>query len=198
VTPPNQNPEQIARDQIDNHLVESGWIVQDKKTIDFTAGLGIAVREYQTDIGPADYVLFVAKTAVGVIEAKPKDWGHKITVVEEQSAAYAAATLKWVNNKERLPFVCESTGTISRFTDGRDPKPRSREAFTFHRPETLAEWLSKPASLRARLQTLPPLDPSGLRDCQVTAIENLEKSFEDDRPRALVQMATGSARPTPP
>jgi type I restriction enzyme, R subunit len=87
VTTPNQNPEQIARDQIDKRLAEAGWIVQDKRAIDFSAGLGIAVREYQTDIGPADYVLFVAEKAVGVIEAKPNDWGHKITMVEEQSGA---------------------------------------------------------------------------------------------------------------
>jgi type I restriction enzyme R subunit len=194
VTPPNQNPEQIARDLIDKRLAEAGWIVQDKKAIDFNAGLGIAIREYQTDIGPADYLLFIAKKAAGVIEAKPEDWGHKITTVEEQSAGYAAAKLKWVNNKEPLPFVYESTGIITRFTDGRDPKPRSREVFTFHGPETMAEWLSKAASLRARLQTMPPLRHSGLRDCQITAIENLEKSFKDDRPRALVQMATGSGK----
>jgi type I restriction enzyme R subunit len=124
VTTPNQTPEQIARDQIDTRLAEAGWIVQDKKTIDFSAGVGVAVREYQTDIGPADYALFVHKKAVGVIEAKPEDWGHKITTVEEQSAGYAAAKLKWISNKEPLPFVYESTGVITRFTDGRDPKPR--------------------------------------------------------------------------
>jgi type I restriction enzyme R subunit len=190
----NQTPEQIARDQIDKSLAASGWVVQVKRAIDFNAGQGIAVREYQTDVGPADYALFVDKKAVGVIEAKPKDWGHKITAVEEQSAGYAAATLKWVNNKEPLPFVYESTGVITRFTDGRDPKPRSREVFTFHRPETMAEWLSKPASLRARLQTLPSLVHAGLRDCQITAIENLEASFKADKPRALVQMATGSGK----
>jgi type I restriction enzyme R subunit len=194
VTTPNQNPEQIARDQIDKHLEESGWIVQDKSAIDFGAGLGIAVREYQTDIGPADYVLFVAQKPVGVIEAKPEEWGHKITTVEEQSGSYAAATLKWVKNQEPLPFVYESTGIITRFTDDRDPNPRSREVFTCHRPETMAEWLSKPTSLRARLQSLPPLRHSGLRDCQITAIEKLEKSFKEDRPRALVQMATGSGK----
>ena len=115
-------------------------------------------------------------------------------MVEEQSGRYAAATLKWVNNKEPLPFVYESTGIITRFTDGHDPKPRSREVFTFHRPETMAEWLSKPTSLRSRLQALPPLGHFGLRDCQIAAIENLEKSFQDDRPRALVQMATGSGK----
>ncbi len=190
----NQNPEQIARDQIDKKLVEAGWFVQDKKAIDFNAGLGIAVREYQTDLGPADYVLFVGKKAVGVIEAKPEDWGHKITTVEEQSGGYAASKLKWVNNKDPLPFIYESTGIITRFTDGRDPRPRSREIFTVHRPETIAEWLSRPASLRARLQTIPPLNHAGLRGCQIVAIENLEKSFKEDRPRALVQMATGSGK----
>lgn len=190
----NQNPEQIARDQIDRLLEASGWIVQDKKAIDFNAGQGIAVREYQTDVGPADYALFVDKKAVGVIEAKPEDWGHKITTVEEQSSGYATAKLKWVNNSQPLPFVYESTGVITRFTDGRDPKPRSREVFTFHRPETMAEWLSKPSSLRARLQTIPSLDHTGLRKCQIKAIEKLEASFKDDRPRALVQMATGSGK----
>ncbi|MEW8509001.1 MAG: DEAD/DEAH box helicase family protein, partial [Candidatus Thiodiazotropha sp.] len=187
-------PEQKARDNIDKMLADAGWVVQNKKAIDFNAGLGIAVREYQTDVGPADYVLFVDKKAVGVIEAKPEDWGQKITTVEEQSGGYAAAKLKWVNNEEPLPFVYESTGTITRFTDGHDPKPRSREVFNFHRPETMQEWLSKLVSLRGRLQTIPPLPHEGLRDCQITAIENLEDSFEDDRPRALIQMATGSGK----
>ena len=194
MTERNQTPEQLARDNIDRMLEIAGWKVQHNKKIDFNAGLGIAVREYQTDVGPADYVLFVEKNAVGVVEAKPKEWGHRITTVEEQSAGYAAATLKWVNNQEPLPFVYESTGTITRFTDGRDPKPRSRELFNFARPETLKEWLSKSASLRTKLQGMPPLPHEGLRDCQITAIENLEVSFKDDRPRALIQMATGAGK----
>ena len=106
----NQNAEQIARDQIDKKLAEAGWMVQSRTALNFNAGFGIAVREYPTDAGPADYVLFVEKQAVGVIEAKPEEWGHKITTVEDQSAGYAAAKLKWVNNKEPLRFVYESTG----------------------------------------------------------------------------------------
>ena len=120
--------------------------------------------------------------------------GEKLTTVEDQSSRYAAAKLKWVNNQQPLPFVYESTGVVTRFTDRRDPKPRSREVFTFHRPETMAEWLSKPQPLRARLHGIPALDPTGLRGCQITAIHNLEQSFRDDRPRALVQMATGSGK----
>lgn len=190
----NQNPEQKARDKIDSMLEQAGWVVQPNKQINLNVGLGIAVREYQTDVGPVDYALFVDKKAVGVIEAKPEDWGHRITTVEEQSSGYAGATLKWVNNKEPLPFVYESTGVITRFTDGRDPKPRSREVFTFHQPETLLEWINKEKSLKGKLQTLPPLNPDKLRLCQITAIENLEQSFKSGKPRALIQMATGSGK----
>ena len=190
----NRTPEQRARDNIDAMLEQAGWKVQSKKKIDFAAGFGIAVREYQTDVRPADYVLFIDKKPVGIVEAKPEDWGQKITVVEEQSAGYAAAKLKWLNNKEPLPLIYESTGVVTRFTDARDPKPRSREIFNFPRPATTQEWLSQPASLRARLQGLSALDPAGLRACQIHAIEKLEESFKDDRPRALIQMATGSGK----
>ena len=190
----NQNPEQKARDNIDKLLLQAGWVVQNKNRINLDQGIGQAVREYQTDVGPADYVLFVGKKAVGVIEAKAEKFGHNITTVEEQTHGYAAAKLKWINNKDPLPFLYESTGVITRFTDGRDPKPRSREVFTFHRPETLKEWLAQGSSLRSRLQTIPHLDPKGLRNCQESAINNLEVSFKDNRPRALIQMATGSGK----
>jgi len=187
-------PEQRVRREIDERLEAAGWVVQDSDSIDFNAGLGIAVREYQTDVGPCDYALFVDRGAVGVIEVKPESWGHKITTVEDQSTGYANAKLKWIDNPTPLPFVYESTGVITRFTNGRDPAPRSREVFSFHRPETLAEELTKRDALRRRLRTLPPLDTKGLRACQVTAIENLEASFKEDRPRALAQMATGSGK----
>ncbi len=190
----NQTPEQIARDKIDALLEEAGWVVQSAKKVDFHAGLGIAVREYTTDVGPADYVLFVERKAAGIVEAKPEDWGHIITTVEEQSAGYASANLKWVRNSEPLPFVYESTGVITRFTDGRDPHPRSREIFNFPRPQTLQEWHRNKASLRGLLQNMPPLNHDNLRECQITAIENLEKSFKEDKPRALIQMATGAGK----
>ena len=190
----NQNPEQIARDRIDDRLRAAGWQVQDKEALDFNASLGIAVREYQTDVGPADYVLFVDREAVGVVEAKPDSWGAKLTTVEEQSEGYAKATLKWVSNSEPLPFLYECTGQITRFTNGRDPNPRSREVFTFHQPETFQAWTRSPGSFRTGVTSLPPLDPAGLRDCQVRAITNLEDSLKADKPRALIQMATGSGK----
>ncbi len=189
----NQNPEQIARDKIDKMLELAGWIVQSKKKVDIGAAKGVAVREYQTDVGPADYVLFVDRKPVGIIEAKREEDGHKLTIVEEQSAAYANAKLKYLNN-DPLPFVYESTGTVTRFTDYRDPKPRGRNVFSFHKPETIAEWLKKNASLRERLLSMPSLDATGLRPAQIVAIENLEHSFKKNRPKALIQMATGAGK----
>ena len=189
----NQNPEQIARDKIDQMLIAAGWAVQSKDIVDLSVNKGVAVREYQTDVGPADYVLFVDRKPVGIIEAKREDEGYRITVVEEQSSGYASAKLKYLNN-EPLPLIYESTGTITRFTDRRDPKPRSRNVFSFHKPNTIAGWLKKDKSLRSRLQKLPVLDPTGLRPAQIVAIENLETSFKHDRPKALIQMATGSGK----
>ena len=190
----NQSPEQIARDQIDDRLRASGWHVQDKDALDFNAGLGIAVREYQTDVGPADYVLFADRRPVGVAEAKPDSWGEKLTTVEEQSEGYAHARLKWVSNNEPLPFLYESTGQITRFTNGGDPNPRSREVFAFHRPETFQAWTRATRSFRSGIALLPPLNPAGLRECQVKAINRLEVSLKADKPRALIQMATGAGK----
>lgn len=189
----NQNPEQIARDNIDRQLTACGWVIQSKSKINLNAGLGVAVREYQTDVGPADYVLFVDGKPIGIIEAKRKEEGERLTVHEDQAEDYATAKLKYLNN-EKLPFVYLSTGEVTTFTDFRDPKPRGRNIFTFHRPETLRDWLKKTKSLRAALQDLGDLPTDGLRDCQINAITNLEKSFKQNKPRALIQMATGSGK----
>ncbi|MFM8294939.1 MAG: DEAD/DEAH box helicase family protein, partial [Microcystaceae cyanobacterium] len=189
----NQNPEQIARDRIDQRLARAGWTVQNKRAIDLNASLGVAVREYQTAIGPADYVLFVDKKPVGIIEAKREEEGVQLTVHERQSYGYAVSKLKYLNN-DPLPFTYESTGAVTRFTDHRDPKPRSRPVFTFHRPETLRAWLKEGSSLRQRLLTLPELNTQKLRACQIQAIANLEKSLGENRPKALIQMATGAGK----
>ena len=189
----NQNPEQIARDRIDKQLTACGWIIQSIKQVNLNAGIGVAVKEYLTDVGPADYVLFVEGKPCGVIEAKREEEGHRIVVHESQSEDYANAKLKHLKN-EPLPFVYISTGEVTRFTDFTDPKPRAREVFSFHRPETLRDWVKREKSLRKRLLDLPALQTEGLHDCQINAINKLETSFKENRPRALIQMATGSGK----
>ncbi len=189
----NQNPEQIARDNIDRQLRTCGWIIQNKKQINLNAGFGVAVREYQTDAGLADYVLFVDAKPVGIIEAKREEEGVRLTAHEDQSKFYADSKLKHLNNAP-LPFVYESTGELTHFTDYRDPKPRSRIVSYFHRPETFQEWLKRGKSLRKRIFDIPALLTNGLRECQIVAVNNLEDSFRNNKPKALIQMATGSGK----
>jgi type I restriction enzyme R subunit len=185
-------PEQHARENIDKQLIAAGWVLQDYRDMNPGAAVGIAIREYPTDTGPVDYLLMVNRVHVGVIEAKPA--GTVLSPVELQAERYATSQVKWRVSNEPLPFVYQSTGEETRFTDLRDPKPRARNVFSFHRPETLGQWHSESKTLRARLLDLPPLPHDGLRACQIVAIDNLEKSLKEARPRALVQMATGSGK----
>lgn len=188
-------PEAKARQQIDQKLGLAGWTIQDMKQLNLAAAEGVAVREYPTDTGPADYVLFVNREAVGVIEGKRDEAGENITSHEGQTERYAHAALKWRVQTTPLPFLFESTGQIIRFTDNRDPAPRSREIFHFFRPEQLVEWLNQPESLRRRLaEQMPALPTRDLRDCQVSAVTGLENSLAQNKPLALVHMATGAGK----
>ena len=187
-------PEQKAREIIDKKLEQSGWIVQDMKLLNLFAGLGVAVREFPTSTGPVDYALFVEGTPVGVIEAKKDDAGEKITAVEGQSNRYVNSTFKWIKGDYRIRFVYEATGKLTRFTDYNDIKYRSRTIFTFHQPQELQRLVKQPDTIRNRMKRFPSFDTTGFRKCQVTAISNLEKSFAANKPKALIQMATGAGK----
>ncbi len=201
---PQLNPEQQARENIDAMLRQSGWTVQSIAELNLHASLGVAVREMQSQGGPADYVLFVQGKALGIIEAKKE--GSTLSHVAEQSARYSHAR-KWIPQcwADPLPFTYETTGIETNFRDQRDPDSRSRPVFAFHKPDHLLELVQQTDTLRERLRFLsfahPLTGPVGqpdqtahLRDCQISAITGLEKSLGDNRPRALLQMATGSGK----
>ena len=186
-------PEEKARQQIDKMLDAAGWQVQDLRALNLGAALGVAVREFPLRSGEADYLLFVDRKAVGVVEAKPE--GMTLSGVHDQSEKYVTAVpANLPHVQEPLPFTYESTGVETFFYDLRDPDSRPRRVFAFHKPETLREWIAQGNTLRARLRYLPPLITTGLRDCQIEAITNLDKSFAEARLRALIQMATGSGK----
>jgi type I restriction enzyme R subunit len=187
------DPEEKAREHIDQLLADAGWSVQDRDELDLGAALGVAVREFPLESGFADYLLFVDRKAAGAIEAKPA--GVTLSGVAEQSGKYITRLPPNIPHVQLpLPFAYESTGIETFFRDIRDPNPRSHRVFAFHQPETLRRWLSREDTLRARLGIMPPLIHDGLRQCQVEAIVNLEDSLAQDRPRALIQMATGSGK----
>ncbi|HJX28134.1 MAG TPA: DEAD/DEAH box helicase family protein, partial [Thermoanaerobaculia bacterium] len=189
-----QTPEQKARQQIDAQLEAAGWKVQDRDSLELTAGRGIAVREFnlKTGFGFADYLLYIDRKAAGALEAKAEG---PLTGVEAQSAKYSYGLPENLRAWRRpLPFLFESNGSIAQFTNGLDPVPRSRQIFHLPRPEALAELLEQPQSLRHLLREMPPLDETGLWRVQADTIRKLEQSFAHGRPRALIQMATGSGK----
>ncbi|WP_299737246.1 DEAD/DEAH box helicase family protein [uncultured Roseobacter sp.] len=188
-----KQPEQLAREKIDHLLSEASWIVQDRDNMNINASLGVAVCEFPVPAGFCDYMLFIDGKAAGVVEAKKT--GVTLSGVADQSEKYMVTLpehlARW---DDSLVFDYESTGDETFFRNMRDQKARSRRLFAFHRPETLHDWLKKPDTLRSRLKSLPPLNPEGLRDCQVEAIEGLETSLAEDRPRSLIQLATGAGK----
>ena len=186
-------PEEEARLLIDRLLGQAGWLVQDLDEMNLGAGLGVAVREFPLKSGAADYVLFVDRKAIGAVEAK--SFGTTLSGVAEQSAKYLTGLPDHIPTvANSMPFAYESTGIETFFRDERDPYPTSRQVFSFHTPATLGGWAGQPDTLRDRLRNLPALATEGLRECQIQAITNLEDSLGDAKPRALVQMATGSGK----
>ena len=191
-------PEQLARQTIDAMLAAAGWAVQDYKAFDPSASMGIALREVPLKSGRCDYLLLVNRKPLGVVEAKKE--GVTLSTVAEQSAHYAAnlpGFLAATLTTSSLPFRYESTGVETFFRDERDPHPRPRRVFCFHRPETLAQWMDAAKTLRALLAEMAfthPLNTLGMRDCQIEANMGLEQSLAQDLPRSLIQMATGSGK----
>ena len=210
-------PEELARINIDKQLSACGWTIQDMSGLNRYAGLGVAVREFPLATGEADYLLFVDGKAVGVVEAKPA--GTTLSGVAEQAGSYVIGLPQNIPHVTLpLPFQYESTGVETLFRDNRDPSPRSRRVFAFHRPEMLNEWLTvgtdgRAASpqggvrsdheegrmayaptFRGRLQNLPPLNEGKMWSAQIEAVKCLEESLAQDKPRALIQMATGSGK----
>ena len=185
---PKLAAEQRARVLIDRQLADAGWSVQDKKSLNLIAHQGVACREVvmKAGYGRVDYLLYVDRKVVGVIEAKPV--GTTLSGVEWQSAVYAnglpvEAELKSITVDGRLPFVFEASGSETHFTNGYDPHPRARRIFNFPTPATLAKQIrgaeadpDKP-TWRAKVQHLPPLDEAPLRPAQITALNGIEQSL---------------------
>ena len=204
-------PEERARQIIDELLIKCGWVIQNYKQLDLSAACGIAIREVRLKEGRCDYLLLMDRKPVGIIEAKKA--GVTLSTVADQSGRYAENLPDFLRGDltGKLPFLYESTGIETYFRDERDPHPRSRRVFAFHRPETLADWLGSardsraafgdppnaPLTLRGRLAQMPfayPYNGEGVRVCRVEAIAGLEQSFAEAQPRALIQMATGAGK----
>jgi len=198
--PVADSPEARARENIDKQLASAGWIVQSRDETNVTASRGVAITYFplKSGYGEADYLLYVDGAPAGVVEAKKE--GETLTGYEIQTEKYSVGLPDELKPyRKPLPFGYQSTGIETRFTNLMEPEARSRRVFSFHRPETFADWLAEEAkspgtTLRARLRRLPPLIEEGLWPAQIRAIKGLERSLSEGRPRALIQMASGGGK----
>lgn len=190
--------EQQTREAIDAMLTAAGWAVQDASAVNlFTERRGVAVREVTLAAGRADYLLYVDQAIVGVIEAKRE--GTAVAAVSEQSGGYAdklTAAQRAQAWRTPLPLRYESTGVETWFTNTLDPRPRARQVFSFHRPETVAVWMQQPkadpeaATYRARLRTrMPELTTTGLRPAQLVTVEDALRTPPGEDGHASVVLA---------
>ena len=201
----NLTPEERARILIDEQLTQAGWVVQDRKEIDLVNHVGVAVREtiLKNVAGRADYLLYLNRKIVGVIEAKPS--GVTLTEVQWQSHRYSKGldseqSKVAVLHREELPFIYEASGTETHYTNLYDPDPRARHIFNFQKPDTLARIIrdsenQEQATWRGRVNNLPDTEGYDLRPASRRAVIAIEKSLrENQHSRSLVQMATGAGK----
>ena len=170
-------PEDRARDKIDSLLKAAGWVIQDRDQFNLAAALGVAVREVELPSGPCDYLLFLDRKAVGVIEAKKA--GTTLSGVAEQSSKYMSQLPPHLKGwGETLLIDYESTGEETIFCDWRDPFPRSRHALR------LPQARGAPALISGRLD--PPQPP----DADAAARQARAPGLPDrrhHRPRCLAR-----------
>ena len=201
----NLTPEERARVLIDEQLTQAGWVVQDRKEIDLVNHVGVAVREtiLKNVAGRADYLLYLNRKIVGVIEAKPS--GVTLTEVQWQSHRYSKGldteqSKVAVLHRDELPFIYEASGTETHYTNLYDPEPRARHIFNFQKPETLARIIrdsenQEQATWRGCVNNLPDTEGYDLRPASRRAVIAIEKSLrENQHSRSLVQMATGAGK----
>jgi type I restriction enzyme, R subunit len=201
----NLNPEERARVLIDEQLTAAGWVVQDREAIDLVSHAGVAVREVIMEkwAGRADYVLYLDRKMVGVIEAKPQ--GTTLMAVQWQSHRYSKGLTESQSKSAvlidgELPFIFEASGSETNFTNVYDPEPRARRIFNFQKPETLARIIREAdshefATWRGRVQSLPDTEGYDLRPASRRAVIAIEQSLKDNQhSRSLVQMATGAGK----
>jgi type I restriction enzyme R subunit len=201
----NLTPEERARVLIDEQLTRAGWVVQGRSQINLVSHIGVAVREVilANVAGRADYLLYVDRKIVGVIEAKPS--GVTLTEVQWQSHKYAKGLTAEqksiaVLQRDEIPFIYEASGTETHFTNLYEPEPRARKLFNFQKPETLARIVResenhKQATWRGRVHTIPDTEGYDLRPASRRAVIAIEESLKaNQHSRSLVQMATGAGK----
>lgn len=194
----NEAEWQTRKKRIDARLRSSAmpWkIVHYKDGMDLASLDTVAVEEFPTASGPADYALFVKGKLLGIIEAK------KVKVapqnVLEQAKRYAAGAFQGPGNWKglKVPFLYSTNGEIIWHLDARPAKQVQRQVADFHAASAL--WDAFNIDTKPALDWLSDTSPDQigkLRPYQKKSIEKVEEAIINGRRRMMVAMATGTGK----
>ncbi|OBW93507.1 DEAD/DEAH box helicase [Gallibacterium salpingitidis] len=182
-------PEEKARVKIDQMFINAGWKVVDRK--DYSPNINAcAIREGLLKKNmEADYLLFLAGKAIGILEAKAEYIDVTSAKVCEQAANYVVNVPKYYQSYSiPLPLIYQSNGQLVLFkrSDGNEYESLNR----IHSPKEICKMLG----INDPYAGLPFLAEKGLRNCQYEAISALEESFRNNHKRALMVLATGAGK----
>ncbi|MDP1692244.1 MAG: type I restriction-modification system endonuclease [Burkholderiaceae bacterium] len=214
-----QISESDTRKLIDEQLAAAGWTV-DSAGLTFNKGTRpqknkhLAIAEWPTETGPADYVLFIGLTPVAVVEAKRKN--VDVSGALQQAKRYsrnfkptAETELPAINygaeGAFRVPFAFSSNGrpylrqlaTKSGvwFCDLRRTDNLSHALDGWYTPEGLTALLKRDvAQAHQQLANEPFNYGFALRPYQQAAIRAAETSIEAGQRELLLAMATGTGK----
>jgi type I restriction enzyme R subunit len=208
--------EAATRALIDRQLRDTKWDA-DTTLLRYSAGArpakgrNLAIAEWPTAKGPADYALFVGTMLVGLVEAKRKR--KNVSAAIDQAERYSASIAvgsdfvfaggPWGEHK--VPFVFAANGrpylkqieTESGiwFRDTRRAANHRRALVSWPTPEGLSGLLEQDQDAAAQQLKAMPFDFGfPLRPYQQRAIEMVETALADERRTMLVAMATGTGK----
>lgn len=176
---------------IDDKLKKSGWetIIPYKEGLDTSTLHKVAVEEFMTATGPADYALFANGKLVAFVEAKKVSLGPQ-NVLQQAQRYIKGAEIQGIE----VPFIYSTNGEVIWFQDLRIQNSRSRQVQEFHTPKALVEYITDPNYEKNRWFAQNPIENGKLRDYQIEAISAIEKAISDNKRSMLVAMATGTGK----
>jgi type I restriction enzyme R subunit len=214
-----QLSERDTRKLIDEHLVIAGWTV-DSEQLTYTKGArpqrgqNLAIAEWPTETGPADYVLFVGLVPVAIVEAKRKhiDVSGALQQAKRYSRGFKPspevelpATNYGAHGEFRIPFVFSTNGRPYLrqlaeqsgvwFCDLRRPENLGHALDGWYTPDGLSALLRRDDDRAHAELAQSPFDYGfPLRPYQQRAILATEASIRGGQRAILLAMATGTGK----
>src|SRR6266498_3420791 len=188
-------PERTTRAQrIDPKLANAGWAVTPSEGADIPqSAQPVALTEFETTNGPADYALCHKGQVRGVVEAKKLTLGPQGVLVQAERYSRGIRQVPMYQGQFGVPFLYSTNGEQLWFHDVRNSLNRSRQVARFHTPAGLDELLTR--DFDAELAALASVPQNlGLRPYQVEANTAVEQTIRERKRKMLVTMATGTGK----